>query len=689
MHRKRRTIHEYESILVALPFGLVSICAAKAGRTVNTPVVVTSIPPRAIAAPHGEDAERVFSALRSFAANGYDIVSVRRQAEPEPCLGELSIRHFAGTDEGFFARRYGPSFRDIFRYARNGPVDAILNSDVFMVPCDAKNVMLTQERTIVAARRIDVDRLGGEFEGTYSQGIDGLFISPDIDLSQFETEHFAAFQLGAPFWDIVIPLVLSFHFNLAFATPPVLLHANHPQHWRQEDYKELRRHAVEITVCYAKRIRNESRRASQFLRGLEVYCPDIGNSLSDKQVKRAATYMAAFLGNIEAKNGADLNADLNHPFMRACVASAFGSERDHVNAARSLAHYYASDYGSLKIARYVARTLLRARRVAIRNRQVSDALLASTDADSVELSGKPRAVKRRPLIRVQLKHDLWTPDQYQARTIHLGHRPGYSSRSRGHDNRFAIVTPSFNQAQFLGATVDSVVSQAVAGLSYHVQDGGSCDGSTSVLEAVNAPITYVSKPDRGQAHAINLGFSAISGDVMGYLNSDDILLPGSLGYVSDFFDRNPDVDFLYSHRIFIDASGQETGRAFLPGHDPVALRWADYVPQETMFWRRRVWDRIGPFDESFQFAMDWDFILRALEHGFRFARVSRFLGAFRVHAQQKTSASMRIGEQEMAVLRERHLGFRPSQAEVDEAIRGYLNRQAVYSFLGRHRILRC
>ena len=64
--------------------------------------------------------------------------------------------------------------------------------------------------------------------------------------------------------------------------------------------------------------------------------------------------------------------------------------------------------------------------------------------------------------------------------------------------------------------------------------------------------------------------------------------------------------------------------------------WGDFVPQETMFWRRRVWDKIGPFDESFHFALDWDFLLRAQAAGFRFLRLPRFLACFRVHNRQKT-----------------------------------------------------
>ena len=112
---------------------------------------------------------------------------------------------------------------------------------------------------------------------------------------------------------------------------------------------------------------------------------------------------------------------------------------------------------------------------------------------------------------------------------------------------------------------------------------------------------------------------------MGYLNSDDVLLPGTLAYVAREFDEHPSIDLIYGNRIFIDSDGRDVGRVVLPRHDKQTLLWADYVPQETLFWRRRVWDRIGPFDENFQYALDWEFILRAGAAGFNFRRVPRFL----------------------------------------------------------------
>jgi glycosyltransferase involved in cell wall biosynthesis len=253
--------------------------------------------------------------------------------------------------------------------------------------------------------------------------------------------------------------------------------------------------------------------------------------------------------------------------------------------------------------------------------------------------------------------------------------------------RITIVTPSFNQAHFIGATIESVLGQGYPNLAYHVQDGGSTDNTSSLLKRLGPPVTWASAPDDGQANAINRGFSKVEGDIMSYLNSDDLLTPGTLAYIARFFSANPGVDIVYGHRIFIDAGGREIGRAVLPPHDAEALKWFDYVPQETLFWRRRVWTALGGIDESFRFAMDWDFILRAQAAGMTFKRLPRFLGCFRVHIRQKTTAMLDIGSKEMAILRQRQMGRIPSDGEVRDNMKPYLRRHVIVHRLYKLRVL--
>lgn len=223
--------------------------------------------------------------------------------------------------------------------------------------------------------------------------------------------------------------------------------------------------------------------------------------------------------------------------------------------------------------------------------------------------------------------------------------------------RIALVTPSFNQAKFVGKTINSVREQHYQNLHYVIQDACSKDGTAEVLKLFqDAGFDIRIEPDQGQADALNKGFARTSADIMGYLNSDDLLLPGTLHFVAQYFHDNPSVDVIYGNRLIIDELGREVGRWILPGHDPQVLRFVDYVPQESMFWRRRIWEFTGSkFDASLQFAMDWDLILRFLDSRAVFHHVPELFGVFRVHGEQKSQANfVTCGAKEMAALRFRH-----------------------------------
>ncbi|MEM7812699.1 MAG: glycosyltransferase family 2 protein [Planctomycetota bacterium] len=244
----------------------------------------------------------------------------------------------------------------------------------------------------------------------------------------------------------------------------------------------------------------------------------------------------------------------------------------------------------------------------------------------------------------------------------------------------SLVTPSFNQAEYLAATIESILSQEYPRLEYVVRDGGSTDGTAAVLDRYRDRLDgCYSGPDGGQADAIATGFAETSGEVMGWLNSDDLLTPGALATVGRFFRDHPEVDVVYGCRIMIDAAGREVGRWALPPHDGGALKWLDYVPQETLFWRRSLYDAVGGIDPSKQFALDWDLLLRFLDAGATFRRLPRFQGLFRVHEAQKTSAQGEtVGRPEIAALRQQYLGFVPSRGRVALRMAGYLARHLTY-----------
>ena len=224
--------------------------------------------------------------------------------------------------------------------------------------------------------------------------------------------------------------------------------------------------------------------------------------------------------------------------------------------------------------------------------------------------------------------------------------------------RIALVTPSFNQGKFVGQTINSVKAQHYANFEYVIQDACSKDGTAGVLRSFDDIWFDIRiELDQGQADALNKGFARTSGDIMGYLNSDDLLLPGTLHFVAQYFHDNPSVDVIYGNRLIINEDGQEIGRWILPGHDPDVLRFVDYVPQESMFWRRRIWERVGSkFDASLQFAMDWDLILRFLDAGAVFHHVPELFGVFRAHGGQKSQVDfLTRGAREMATLRSKHV----------------------------------
>ena len=250
----------------------------------------------------------------------------------------------------------------------------------------------------------------------------------------------------------------------------------------------------------------------------------------------------------------------------------------------------------------------------------------------------------------------------------------------------SIATPSFAHGEFIEKTLLSVLNQKYPNLEFFVQDGGSKDSSVEILKKYQGSLSgWVSEKDSGQSQAINLGLAKTSGEIMGWLNSDDLLLPGALHTVADYFNRHPDVDAVYGNRLLIDVNDMEIGRWIMPGHDSAVLSWVDYVPQETMFWRRRIWDKVGgQIDESFRFAMDWDLLLRFREAGAKFKHIPQFLGAFRIHEHQKTTALINdIGHQEMDRIRHRVLGRVPSHKEIRAAILPYLLKHIAIDMLYR------
>ncbi|MGH7243090.1 MAG: glycosyltransferase family 2 protein [Phycisphaerales bacterium] len=245
----------------------------------------------------------------------------------------------------------------------------------------------------------------------------------------------------------------------------------------------------------------------------------------------------------------------------------------------------------------------------------------------------------------------------------------------------SVVTPSLNQGRWLKAAIESVTGQGYPRLEYFVIDAGSTDNSVEVLKLVAGLSGWVSEPDGGQSDGINKGFARTTGEIMGWLNSDDQLMPGALHCVARWFQNHPDVDVVYGHRVIVDANGDEVGRWILPRHRGAAFLWGDYIPQETMFWRRSLWNRVGGrIDTDFQFAMDWELILRFHRAGAKFCRIPHTLGAFRTHPQQKSIAAIgSVGQREFEVLRHPLGRFRRFLYRLDH--KSYLAESVLHSWI--------
>ncbi|HYO88527.1 MAG TPA: glycosyltransferase family 2 protein [Candidatus Limnocylindrales bacterium] len=212
--------------------------------------------------------------------------------------------------------------------------------------------------------------------------------------------------------------------------------------------------------------------------------------------------------------------------------------------------------------------------------------------------------------------------------------------------RISVVVPSFNQAAYLPAALDSLLDQGYPDLEVIVIDGASGDGSAAIVRAYAPHLAYfVSEPDRGQSHAINKGFAQATGDVLTWLNSDDLLMPGALEAVGEIFAAFPQVQWLTGQPANLGADGVLRHFPLKAGYFAGAIRrgWyhgraLGFIRQEGTFWRRALWDRVGgALDEARYYTMDYDLWRRLARHAPLIA-AGQTLAAFREHAAQKTAA---------------------------------------------------
>lgn len=232
--------------------------------------------------------------------------------------------------------------------------------------------------------------------------------------------------------------------------------------------------------------------------------------------------------------------------------------------------------------------------------------------------------------------------------------------------KVSIVTASFNAARTIEETICSVLSQQDVDLEYIVIDGGSCDGTAEIIRRHEARLAWwVSEPDQGQTDALNRGFARATGDVLGFLNADDVLLPGSLRAVCERFAEEPAAEIVHGGIEWIDIDGRPEGTHFgdISNLDDVLdiyrVWWRERQwIQPEVFFRRSLWQRVGAFDTRYHLAFDYDFWVRCFLAGAKVAELRRPLVKFRRHAGQK-SADTEAAGREIRTILGRHLAARP------------------------------
>jgi glycosyltransferase involved in cell wall biosynthesis len=227
------------------------------------------------------------------------------------------------------------------------------------------------------------------------------------------------------------------------------------------------------------------------------------------------------------------------------------------------------------------------------------------------------------------------------------------ARTAGEVLTFSIVTPSKNQARFISQTIESVLTQAGSfRVEYFVMDGGSTDGSVDIIRrwaddvasgafqprCSGIALEWESRPDPGQSHAVNQGLRRSTGDILAYINSDDLYVAGAFARVAAEFEARPEADFVHGDGDVIDADGRLQWEWLSRPYEHSVLTsyhflWNDftnYIMQQSTFWRRRVHDRIGFLDETFHYAMDAEFWMRAGAAGLELHHLPAKLGCFRM-----------------------------------------------------------
>ncbi|CAG1065627.1 Chondroitin synthase [uncultured bacterium] len=228
--------------------------------------------------------------------------------------------------------------------------------------------------------------------------------------------------------------------------------------------------------------------------------------------------------------------------------------------------------------------------------------------------------------------------------------------------RISVITPSYNQGHFIRETIESVLGQNYPDLEYIVMDGGSTDDTIDILKSYGGRIKWSSGKDKGQSDAINKGIRAATGEIIAYLNSDDLYEKGALEKAATYFMEKPESLWMTGRCRIIDTKGAEVRKAITAYKNFLLSRYSynillvtNFISQPATFMRRRAFDEFGFFDESQHRVMDYDFWLR-LGQTHQPGVLEDYLASFRVHPGSKTSSSFRYTFKEELDVARKHTG---------------------------------
>lgn len=223
----------------------------------------------------------------------------------------------------------------------------------------------------------------------------------------------------------------------------------------------------------------------------------------------------------------------------------------------------------------------------------------------------------------------------------------------------SIITPSYNQGRFIERTINSVLAQNIPSLEYIVVDGGSKDETLEILNRYSSQLRYISEADNGQADAVNKGLDLTSGEIIGWLNSDDIYYPNACKTIIDFFAAHPDVDVVYGQAYHINENDQIINQYRTEPWNFERLKRRCYISQPAVFFRRSVISRFGKLNTDLNFCLDYEYWIRLGLKGAKFVYFPKILAATRLYPETKTCGFRIQAQKESIAMLKNYFGVVP------------------------------